>query len=49
MKTKWNDEVYARLNGIPKATYNRNKSLPLEQKVKLSARECIAALYTAKR
>ena len=44
----WNDELYAAVNGIPKATYKNNKSLPFEQKLKLPAVEVIAALYLAK-
>lgn len=44
----WNDELYAALNGIPKVTYKNNKSLPIEQKLKLPAAEAIAALYLAK-
>lgn len=44
----WNDELYAAVNGIPKVTYNRNKSLPFEQKLKLPAVETIAALYLTK-
>ena len=44
----WNDELYAAVHGIPKATYKTNKSLPFEQKLKLPAAEMIAALYLAK-
>ena len=44
----WNDELYAAVNGIPKATYKTNKSLPFEQKLKLPAAEVIAALYLTK-
>lgn len=44
----WNDELFAALHGIPKVTYKLNKSLPFEQKLKLPAAECIAALYLAK-
>ena len=48
MKTKFVDELYAAMHGIDINTYKNNKSLPIEQKVKLPARECISALYITK-
>lgn len=40
----WDDVLVAKLNGIPDTTYRLNKALPLEQKLKLPAMECICAL-----
>ena len=40
----WDDVLFAKLNGIPDTTYRINKLLPLEQKLKLPAMECICAL-----
>ena len=42
------DKILASLNGILEVTYRKNKALPIEEKVKLPAMECICALYTAK-
>lgn len=42
------DELYAAMNGISEETYKHNKSLPIEQKVKLPAHELISALYITK-
>ena len=44
----WNDELYAKFHGIPTATYKINKSLPIERKLKLPAREAICSLYLAR-
>ena len=47
-KTLFVDELYAAMNGISAETYKHNKSLPIEQKVKLPAHELISALYLSK-
>ena len=42
------DKILAQLHGIPRATFNKNKKLPLVEKLKLPAIECICALLTYK-